>query len=628
MLGRCEGVRRRETERFRDVSAQTSTLLQELATSVGCSDDRWASPPCAVRRTPPAARESGKFKRAPLQSPHPSPSPPPPPPSVSSRATPSGTQRWSQPAPVGEGTPRLPVGIARVAVEPDSGMGAVSRTPDDETREARATEPAGLDGAGLGRARAGARDEGSPADIGKGSPSSPIGGGLATENHEAVHARGRCGMEQDAQGGGSVQRRQIVRTEGPGVHPGAAEAPFSSEEASLSTGQATTMASAATFLLARTEVKKRDPSTRLPASRVYPEEEGAVAREAGGHELSPRMQHALKVSLSGRGRVEEETERQGPALSEAREEGKSEGGSRGVTVEDERQRAVGAAHPSPSGPTGLTGRSGMQETVPVTRLTREGGGASGSPQSVGTKARSVGEPPEALPSPSRRQHDGNSPAQTRSAWAERPGAATADVEEPIASADWGSTYPMLSAPIGDCSPAAARKRDVRRGDTGRDVSDTGSAKGGTGVAEGEDRSGADGGGERRQSEDATGHLLREALQVKGLLATMDRADASTGDDGLRDEDPGRFLAGLGLVELKPLAGRLAEALERSPQASLGDPAVAVSEPRTARGLRDQVVGARVCCGCCFGLRSSSGDEFMIRRKSVVPGVGLLVGRQL
>ena len=593
MLGRCEGVRRRETERFRDVSAQTSRLLLELATSVGCSDDRWAAPPCAVRRTLPVSRESGTFKRAPLQPPQPSPSPPPPPPLSSSKAPLSGTQRWSQPAPEGEGTPRLPAGITRVAVEPDWEVRAVSRTPDEETKEARDTELAELDGAGLGRARAGAREEGFAAEIGMPSPSSPIGGGPATENHGAVHARGSCGTQHDAQGGGSVQRRQAVPTEGPGVHPGAAEAPFYSKEASLPTGPATTMASAATFLLARAEVEKRDPSTRLPASRVYAENERTVAREAGGHELLPRIQHALEVSLSGRGRVEEGIERQGPALSEAREEGESEGGSRDVTVEDERRLAVGAARLSPSGPTGRTGRSGMQETAPVTLLTREGGRASGSPPSVGTKARSVGEPPEALPSRSRREHDGKSPAQTRSAWAERPGVAAADVEEPIAAVDRGSTSSVLSAPAGDRSPAVARTRDARRGEAGRDVGDAGSVKGGTGVAEGEGRPGADGGGGRCQSEDATENLLREALRVKGLLATMDRADASTGDEGLRDEDPGRFLAGLGLIELKPLAGRLGEALERTPEASLGDPAVAMPEPRTARGLRDQVAGVRV-----------------------------------
>lgn len=98
------------------------------------------------------------------------------------------------------------------------------------------------------------------------------------------------------------------------------------------------------------------------------------------------------------------------------------------------------------------------------------------------------------------------------------------------------------------------------------------------------------------SSEATRRLLREALRVKLLLAGMDKEDAaassSAADNGLGDEDPERFLASVGLVDLKPLPARLAEALDRAPRAALGDPSVAaaaaVPEPRTTRGLRDQV----------------------------------------
>ena len=612
LLARCEGVRRRETERFRDVSAQTSTLLQDLATSIGCSDDRWAVPPRIVRENFYAARKSDQLKPAPLQPPQlspppllPPPPPPPQPPSTSSKTTLSGTQRPSQPGPVDESTPRLPVDIARVALGAAVEVGA--RACDEEIRDARVAEPAGLDGAELDRAQAGAREEEFVADISKAGPSSPLGGGPATEDHGAVHVRGCRGMEHEAQGGGSVQRRERTPTEKPDMHPGAEKAPFVAKEASPPTEQATTMASAATFLLARVDVEKQGLSARVPASWVYAEEEEAIAQEAIAHEPSPRVRRALEISLSRSARVDSGTEREGRALLEARAEGDLEEESRGGTVEDEWRRPVGGARPSPSGPIGLQFSSGTQGIAPVTLLTREEGAPSGSSHSVRPKARILGSPPEALPAPSRQEHDKKTPAQGRSARAERPDATTADMGGAIALFDRKSARPMLSAPSGDCSPAAARQSDARQGDTGRDVGDASSAKSGTGVAEGEGRPGVDGGVERRRSEDATEHLLREALRVKGLLANMDRADASTGDDGLGDDDPGRFLASLGLVEFKPLAGRLAEALERTPQAMLGDPAVAVPEPRTARGLRDQVSFVRVCCGC-FRLISSSGDE--------------------
>lgn len=499
--------------------------------------------------------------------------------------------------------------IARVVVEPAVAVGAVSRTPDEGTREARATQPEGPDGAGLNQARAGGIEErfADVADMGKAGPSLPMREGPVAEDHGSVHVRGRCGVEHEAQGGGSVQREHGAPTEGPGMHPGAAEALFASKEASLRTGQATTMASAATFLLTRGEAEKRDLPARLTASRVYTEQEAAVAREVGAHAPSPITRHALEVSLSGRGGVEAGTEREGRALWEASAEGELQGGSRGVTVEDERRRPVGAARLSPSEPTGLQVSPGTQETAPVTLLTGEWGAASGPSNSIQPEAQGAGKSPEALPSPSHREHNRKSPAQARSAWAECLDPATAGVEKPIASVDRKSTRPLLSAPAGDRSPAAARQRNARQGDTERNVSDVGSTTGGTGVAEGEGGPGVDGGGERSRSEDATERLLREALRVKGLLARMDRTDASTGGDGLRDEDPERFLAGLGLVELKPLAGRLAEALERTPQALLGDPAVAVPEPRTARGLRDQVTCVRVCCRF-FGLFSISGDD--------------------
>ncbi|CAM9234588.1 unnamed protein product [Ectocarpus sp. 13 AM-2016] len=126
--------------------------------------------------------------------------------------------------------------------------------------------------------------------------------------------------------------------------------------------------------------------------------------------------------------------------------------------------------------------------------------------------------------------------------------------------------------------------------------DVGTVRGGTpgtaaeqgedGGAEGEVRAG----GHHGSTSEATRRLLREALQVKRVLAEMDMADAtgSAIDSGLEDEDPEKFLASVGLVELKPLSARLVEALERAPRPLLGNPSVAMPEPRTTRGLRDQV----------------------------------------
>lgn len=124
------------------------------------------------------------------------------------------------------------------------------------------------------------------------------------------------------------------------------------------------------------------------------------------------------------------------------------------------------------------------------------------------------------------------------------------------------------------------------------------------------------GTERRgSSPETTKRLLREALRVKRLLAAMDGDDAAASADDLREEDPEAFLAGLGLVELKPLSAKLVEALDRGPRPFLGDPAAAVSEPRTTRGLRDQVcvcarAGVSVClfivCACRCALSAACG----------------------
>ena len=90
--------------------------------------------------------------------------------------------------------------------------------------------------------------------------------------------------------------------------------------------------------------------------------------------------------------------------------------------------------------------------------------------------------------------------------------------------------------------------------------------------------------------EATRRLLNEASNVKRLLESMDRADVSAADadEGLEDEVPDHFLDKLGLVEFKPLAQRLAMALDRAPEGLLADPSLCVAEPRTIRALRNQV----------------------------------------
>lgn len=134
------------------------------------------------------------------------------------------------------------------------------------------------------------------------------------------------------------------------------------------------------------------------------------------------------------------------------------------------------------------------------------------------------------------------------------------------------------------------------GTIGSGTDGTAAQQGENGDAEGEMRAGDHHG----NTSEATRRLLREALRVKRLLAEMDKADAtgSAIDNGLGDEDPEKFLACLGLVELKPLTARLVEALERAPRPLLGDPSVAVPEPRTTRGLRGQVRNVACLCAHC------------------------------
>lgn len=137
------------------------------------------------------------------------------------------------------------------------------------------------------------------------------------------------------------------------------------------------------------------------------------------------------------------------------------------------------------------------------------------------------------------------------------------------------------------------------GTIGSGTAGTAAEQGEVGSAEGEVRAGDHHG----STSEATRRLLREALRVKRVLAEMDKADATRSaiDNGLGDEDPEKFLASLGLVELKPLSARLVEALERAPRPLLGDPSVAVPEPRTTRGLRDQVRNAACLCALCVVL---------------------------
>lgn len=56
---RCESVRRREAERFRHVSGQTNTFLQNLAAAVGCSDNQWAVSPCKAAAVQRNAADGG-----------------------------------------------------------------------------------------------------------------------------------------------------------------------------------------------------------------------------------------------------------------------------------------------------------------------------------------------------------------------------------------------------------------------------------------------------------------------------------------------------------------------------------------------------------------------------------------
>ena len=631
LLARCEGVRRRETERFRDVSAHKKTFLLDLAGRVGCSDCRWAVPPCAARRTLPAARKSDDFNSKPPPLQPLQPSPPPPPPSAPSKTTPSGTQRSYQLVLADEeGTQLLPVGVPNVAMEAAVERGAAARTPEEEARETEATEPAVLD-----RARVGTRYEGfGAADVGREGPSSSIrGGDPTTEDRRAVPAGGRSRMDHAAKSGGTLKEEPGMGAlkdgpdmdafrEGSGMRPREAELRLFSKEASLPRGKVTTMASAAAFLLARGKVpvEQRELSVRSPALQARVEEEEAMVPGVGAHEPSP-VGRGLELSLSERGRVaagggvdagggvEAGAEGEGRALSGASALG---GESRGVSVEDEWRRPVGAARPPSRPPVGLQGSSGTLENAPAALLPGEGGAVSEPSHTIQPKSRKPGKPPEAV-LPSHRGHDQSTQGPTGSSRAKHPDAATAEVEEPTASADRRSTLPVISTPARDRSPAATQQSDARQGGTGRDGSDAGGATGGSDVAECESRPGVERQGERRRSEDATENLLREASRVKGLLATMDKADASTGNDGLRHEDPECFLASLGLVELKPLSGKLAEALDRTPQASLGDAAVAVPEPRTARGLRDQVTRARVCHEW-FGVCCPSGEGLQIQRE--------------
>ncbi|CBN76158.1 conserved unknown protein [Ectocarpus siliculosus] len=540
---RCESVRRREAERFRHVSGQTNTFLQDLAAAVGCSDNQWAVPPCkarAVQRTTGASAGGG----APRNTRNTTPSMP------LGGSRPSSSISLPQPAdkprvrmlssPERGRTVRTtlsrscPVGIAGTVPVADTAQSPEAMAEESIVLDApnRATE-----NGGRGMAGAGKRDPPSPGHVARG-----IEGEFATgDKTEALRSRSASPVLLGAQSeAGAV---------GQGTTVAAVERV--PEVAAVGRGQSlksiTTMASAAKVLLARREDGERlgGPLSLSPtqaAALQDPSKQSAVAgrRNPPTAEVDDLVDSNSNLSIGRGGDDKAETQLSRWRASN-RFEGRPDSAPRILNGSNTRRRLIVGQNSTGESPERNERRSESRRVSP--------GGES------------VEQPPQ-----------------------------------PDAIASPG-VYTLATAAITlvDGRPATGQQQlyTPQQGGVRWGVGTFGSGTVGTTAEQGED-GGAEGevraGGHHGSTSEATTRLLREALRVKRVLAEMDKADAtgSAIDNGLGDEDPEKFLATLGLVELKPLSARLVEALERAPRPLLGDPSVAVPEPRTTRGLRDQV----------------------------------------
>ncbi|CAM9456742.1 unnamed protein product, partial [Scytosiphon promiscuus] len=506
---RCEGVRRREAERCRHVSAQTNVVLQELTAAVGCSDNQWALPPyeaATMMRQADAPRGS-------TRSPH---------------------EHEQEMVPVGADQ-SCPSGVP-------SGI-SLSENPATPSPDAVEQEPAGLaqTGSTCREETNGGSGVRGQSDTCFGRESARAAGLSQGRGPKLIDERRRRQNEEEG-GARSVESQpfhpaaravsQTSATLGPSSGTGgvgsAAKAGAMTAAAALGRkGQTTTMASAAQVLLARAEADEGLGLTLGDSNEGAAVEKGVPKKawvDVGDDTSRPSI-----VGGNGEGNQEEGRTLLSGWCANRESEGTPDGAAE---IQSSRNTAgevdgfeKARARESP----------GLHEMSLGASKASPGGGARGNQASSAAFA-----------------------------------------------------YPAKGAPslvpgVDSTSPATGRKHNsaLRQQSSGDEVYER-RLKGGDSHA----------GLERRgSSSEATRRLLREALRVKRLLAAMDEEDDTA--DGLGDEDPERFLAGLGFVELKPLSTKLVEAFDRGPRPSLGDPSAAAAPGRNpgCMGIQLRVVAA-------------------------------------
>lgn len=590
---RFEGVRRREAERFRHVSSQTNAFLQDLAAAVGYSDNQWSVPPCTAAAAAVVQQPIGAGARKSSSSKGPSVPVPP------LQASPLLLSPALQGSGNGRAAPNAAVARSCPAVVKDcvtSRENCATRAPEvvheREGKPQRESGPVGIDRSDLvgghetrtdGRYFAARTDRVDPpprlqtpqeSERGAARPQSEINSGI--ERLSVVDLGEGQGAQLNGEEG-SRERHLIARPLGPSsviprvssarlepsefgpvTHSAVARAPVpASATDQIAT---TTMASAAKVLLAREEEQGQQQSGLLEpppppaaASQVTSLKEAVNARGTGARLTAEAvMQSDRSGGLLGRTSHDSKQEKE---LMQSR------GRLASAAVQDEPNRRDTSPHLQQ---TRVRESSVRHETSTEPGTVLPGGGSSARP------------------------------------------ASSTGMYTPVAA-----TATATAASADDLNPAAGQQHIytprqegvVRVADgTERNTAGPKDEDGGGAVASGDSAAGD----RRGSSSEATRRLLREALRVKRLLAAMDKADAaaSIADNGLGGEDPEPFIASLGLSELKPLSARLGEALDRPPQALLRDPSVAGPEPRTTRGLRDQVcrlcmAAARVLTLCRF-----------------------------
>ncbi|CAM9189783.1 unnamed protein product, partial [Sphacelaria rigidula] len=556
LLACCEDIRRREADTFRRASSQTVRFLHDLAANVGCSDDQWAIivPPRVGPHPPVPSQPRGTA---------PNPKHPPPKRFPDGDSITGGNHADATPGPMPVARINAPT-ASSPAVRHKSGMseghwtGAVAQMPPSDTYEETPPErPIHSGSIGLR-----SNDDHGARRVARGLtlPRRPV---LVAPGHGGKGGELRTGPPQSSMVSAGMFLLARMGEEACNIEAFAQSAPRSSEQ----------------------EVA----AATVEVGKMVSEEEEGMSRRCGADDAVVK-----KGALIEWQNLEQSAQRKtaGPLPGTLKVDGDFDDipGSNNARCFDDGKDIIWARHSSPrrtaepfTSPNGIMRTSHPEAAAAGADMLTDAPAGSQTPRTI---TMSHGSPSSRHP----RMPTSLPFSPTRSFFP----------TDTVVTTIGHQYHHHAQLARREHSRTASGTRSG--GEAGKGwLNEDGKAHGARGewaYAEDADTS-SDG-------EAATKHLLEEAARIKRLLATMERSDAAAAAgedaDGLGDEDPTRFLANLGLVELKPIAPRLEQALDNMAPPLLdllfdcgggggGDPSSvsAAPEPRTTRALRDQVI---------------------------------------